>query len=75
MSRGKTSNKTGMGKKRKKIALGKGLDALIPDIESIENRSKEYFQCDTKLIRPNRYQPRTQFSEGELDDLCRACRG
>ncbi|MFC1516830.1 ParB/RepB/Spo0J family partition protein [Thermodesulfobacteriota bacterium] len=59
-------------KKRKKIALGKGLDALIPDIESIDNRSKEYFQCDIELIRPNRYQPRTRFSEDELNALGRS---
>ena len=73
MPKGKSIKRTGSGvKERKKIALGRGLDALIPGIESIENRSKEYFQCDIGLIRPNRYQPRLQFSEAELDDLCRS---
>ncbi|MBW2192203.1 MAG: ParB/RepB/Spo0J family partition protein [Deltaproteobacteria bacterium] len=73
MPKGKTTKGSGSSSaKHKKIALGKGLDALIPDIESIENRSKEYFQCDIELIRPNRYQPRTRFSEDELNDLCRS---
>ena len=59
-------------KKRKKIALGRGLDALLPDIEHIEDRSKEYFQCHIELIRPNRYQPRLRFSEGELEGMARS---
>ena len=56
--------------KRKKLALGKGLDALIPDIESVEDRPRDYFFCETDLISPNRYQPRLQFSEDELNELC-----
>ncbi len=56
-------------KKRKKLALGKGLDALIPDIESVENRPRDYFFCETDIISPNRYQPRLQFSEDELKEL------
>lgn len=59
-------------KKTKKIALGRGLDALIPDIEPIEDRSKEYFQCDIELIRPNRFQPRLRFSVDELEELSRS---
>lgn len=59
-------------KKRKKIALGRGLNALLPDIELIEDRSKEYFQCHIELIRPNRYQPRLRFSEGELEGMARS---
>jgi len=57
-------------KKRKKLALGKGLDALIPDIESGQDKSLDYFFCETDLISPNRYQPRLQFSEDELRELC-----
>jgi ParB family chromosome partitioning protein len=70
----KTNDKeTGPGsKKTKKIALGRGLDALIPDIEPIEDRSKEYFQCDIELIRPNRFQPRLRFSDDELEELSRS---
>lgn len=59
-------------KKRKKIALGRGLNALLPDIELIEDRSKEYFQCHIELIRPNRYQSRLRFSEGELEGMARS---
>ena len=57
-------------KKRKKLALGKGLDALIPAIESVEDKSRDYFFCETDIISPNRYQPRLQFSEEELKELC-----
>ncbi|MCP4367361.1 MAG: ParB/RepB/Spo0J family partition protein [Deltaproteobacteria bacterium] len=57
-------------KKRKKLALGKGLDALIPGIESEQEKPLDYFFCETDLISPNRYQPRLQFSEDELNELC-----
>lgn len=57
-------------RKRKKLALGKGLDALIPDIYPAEDGQREYFQCDINLIQPNRYQPRRRFSEDELTELC-----
>ncbi len=56
-------------KKRKKMALGRGLDALIPDIESIRDVQREFFNCDIGMIRPNRYQPRRRFSEEELKEL------
>lgn len=59
-------------KKTKKIALGRGLDALIPGIDTVEDRSKEYFQCDIELIRPNRFQPRLRFSYDELEELSRS---
>ncbi|MGB2928142.1 MAG: ParB/RepB/Spo0J family partition protein, partial [Desulfobacterales bacterium] len=59
-------------KKTKKIALGRGLDSLLPDIEYVESVSKEYFQCDIELIRPNRYQSRMQFSEDELEGMARS---
>jgi len=64
----KTSGES--SKKRKKLALGKGLDALIPDIESVEDRPRDYFFCEADLISPNRYQPRLQFPEDELKELC-----
>jgi ParB family chromosome partitioning protein len=59
-------------KKTKKIALGRGLDSLLPDIEHIESVPKEYFQCDIERIRPNRYQPRMRFSEDELEGMARS---
>lgn len=63
-----------VGKKRKKMALGRGLDALIPEMAPIqdapqENRAKSFFLCDIDLIQPNRYQPRSHFSSEELAQL------
>ena len=51
------------------MALGKGLGALIPDIDDIHQISNEYFQCNIELIQPNPYQPRKHFSEAELEAL------
>jgi len=45
-------------KKGKKLALGRGLDALIPGFDTKEPAAKEFFQCDIDLIRRNRHQPR-----------------
>ena len=59
-------------KKTKKIALGRGLDSLLPDIDHVESVSKEYFQCDIERIHPNRYQPRMRFSEDELEGMARS---
>ncbi len=61
-------------KKTRKLALGRGLDALLPDIEPAEGMAKEYFSCDIEMIRPNRYQPRLQFSDDELEDMARSIR-
>lgn len=62
--------KTGLGSvKRKKMALGRGLGALIPDMETLEDKPGDYFFCDIDLIRPNRYQPRQQFADEELGEL------
>ena len=60
---------TEKSKKRKKVALGKGLGALIPDIETMDGTTRDYFQCDIDLIHPNRYQPRIKFSSEELESL------
>jgi ParB family chromosome partitioning protein len=56
-------------KKRKKLALGRGLDALIPDFEPEQDNPREYFLCDVDLIRPNRYQPRQHFPDDDLEEL------
>ena len=73
MKKSKTKQKSGPSSKpSKKIALGRGLEALIPDMGSFENKALEYFQCNTELIRPNRYQPRLQFSKTELNELSRS---
>jgi ParB family chromosome partitioning protein len=58
--------------KGKKIALGRGLDALIPDVGNltdISSESKDYFLCDIDQINPNRFQPRRRFSAEELSEL------
>lgn len=60
--------------KRKKLALGRGLGALIPDGDSSPNTSDDYFLCDIGLIRPNRFQPRRDFSEGDLEELVSSIR-
>ena len=56
-------------KNQKKKALGRGLEALIPDRDFIEVDKNLYFQCDINRIRPNRYQPRVMFSEEEMKAL------
>jgi ParB family chromosome partitioning protein len=56
-------------KKRKKNVLGRGLEALFPDIEPVDSPDTDYFLCDIDVIRPNRYQPRRKFSEEELKEL------
>jgi len=73
MKKQKAKKATASGsKKSRKKALGRGLDALIPDIEGLETSSREYFQCNIELIRPNRYQPRRRFPEEELAELARS---
>jgi ParB family transcriptional regulator, chromosome partitioning protein len=59
--------------KRKKPALGRGIEALIPGIDPAQGDSSgEYFTCDVRLIRPNPFQPRIRFSQEELDELSRS---
>ncbi len=71
MERLTMDKKSGLNlRKPKKIALGKGLDALIPGIESVDGKSHEYFLCDINMIKSNRYQPRQRFSEDDLQELC-----
>ncbi len=65
-------DKNSVSKIRKKIALGKGLGALIPGIDSVEKESEKHILCDIELIRPNQYQPRIRFSEKDLEELARS---
>jgi ParB family chromosome partitioning protein len=60
--------------KRKKLALGKGLGALIPDADTGLDTAGDLFFCDINLIRPNRFQPRREFSEVELEELAGSIR-
>ena len=65
---------TSSHKKQPKKALGKGLGALLGDIDTFENSARDYFLCDITAITPNRYQPRIKFSEKELDELADSIR-
>jgi ParB family chromosome partitioning protein len=51
----------------KKMGLGKGLGALIPEPEP--EASKFLLYCGIEEIRPNRFQPREHFEESKLREL------
>ena len=53
----------------KRKALGKGLSALIPDADRLENGEDQFFQCRIERIEPNPYQPRQDFSPSELEEM------
>jgi len=53
----------------KRKALGKGLSALIPDADRLEEEEARFFQCPIETISPNPNQPRQQFSQVELDEM------
>ena len=55
------------GKTRKRV-LGRGIDALVPDLDSL-TKEKDFFLCDVDSIYPNPMQPRQSFPEGSLDEL------
>jgi ParB family chromosome partitioning protein len=78
MTKVQTSGKNAV-KKHRKRALGKGLDALIPDIaHPVETDDasvqQPFFECDIDQIQPNRYQPRSHFSTEELNQLSESIR-
>jgi ParB family chromosome partitioning protein len=57
-------------KKKKNTGLGRGISALIPDLDLEKpEASSDFFFCAVDDLRPNRYQPRTRFSEDELERL------
>ncbi|WP_155319142.1 ParB/RepB/Spo0J family partition protein [Desulfosarcina alkanivorans] len=77
----KPSSADSGAKKKRKMALGRGLDALIPDLGAVEGMTgapspprKDYFLCEIDMIRPNHYQPRRHFSPDELDALADSIR-
>lgn len=62
-----------MNKKRKKNALGRGLNALFPDIgDSVDSNDSDFFLCDIDIIKPNPYQPRRTFPKDDLEALSRS---
>jgi ParB family chromosome partitioning protein len=52
----------------KKSALGKGLGALIPEIEEVSSKDN-IIQIDINEIEPNNDQPRRKFDEEKLQQL------
>ena len=55
----------------KRPALGRGLSALIPDapVSPVQERSLD---VDIDLLRPNKFQPRTQMDDTRIDELSRS---
>ncbi len=51
----------------KRMALGKGLGALLPELE--QGESKALLYCGIEEIAPNRSQPRRHFDESKLQEL------
>jgi len=51
----------------KRMALGKGLGALIPELE--EGGEKRFLYCGIEEVHPNRSQPRKHFDESKLQEL------
>jgi len=51
----------------KRIALGKGLGALLPEFGQAESKALLY--CGIEEILPNRSQPRKHFDESKIEEL------
>lgn len=52
----------------KRKVLGKGLGALIPEINQYDDKNN-YVYCNVEDIRPNKFQPRKGFDEDKIEDL------
>ena len=74
MARKPTASTDKTSRKRKKMALGKGLEALIPGVPEPSDEARDYLLCDVAQIKPNRYQPRRHFAEGEMAELAASIR-
>jgi ParB family chromosome partitioning protein len=55
----------------KRPALGRGLSALIPDAPAPAAQERA-LEVDTDLLRPNKFQPRTEMSDERLEELARS---
>ena len=58
----------------KRKALGKGLSALIPEADRLENAEDEFFKCPVEAIEVNPYQPRQDISESDLEGMVSSVR-
>ena len=60
---------------RSRPALGRGLSALIPDSPAPAPAAGERsLEIDTDLLRPNKFQPRTQMDDDRIEELARSIR-
>ena len=57
----------------KRPALGRGLSALIPDAPASPAQERS-LDVDIDLLRPNKFQPRTQMDDGRIEELARSIR-
>jgi ParB family transcriptional regulator, chromosome partitioning protein len=57
----------------KRPALGRGLSALIPDAPASPAQDRS-LDVDIDLLRPNRFQPRTQMDDGRIEELAQSIR-
>jgi len=55
----------------KRPALGRGLSALIPDAPP-PAAPERALDVDTDLLRPNKFQPRTEMHDDRIDELARS---
>jgi ParB family chromosome partitioning protein len=55
----------------KRVALGRGLDALIPGAEPVIEKDdrKDIFDIEITRIKPNPYQPRRKFDDAKIAEL------
>jgi ParB family transcriptional regulator, chromosome partitioning protein len=58
----------------KRQALGKGLSALIPDMDDTLTTPRVSLDVDIDLLEPNDYQPRSTPADPRLDELARSIR-
>jgi len=58
----------------KRPALGRGLSALIPDAPLAPASNERALEVDIDLLRPNKFQPRTQMDDTRIEELSRSIR-
>jgi ParB family chromosome partitioning protein len=57
----------------KRPALGRGLSALIPDAAA-PAAGEHALDVDSDLLRPNKFQPRTNIDDSKIEELARSIR-
>ncbi|HEY3885265.1 MAG TPA: ParB/RepB/Spo0J family partition protein [Vicinamibacterales bacterium] len=59
----------------KRPALGRGLSALIPEAAvQVQPAADRSLEIDVDLLRPNKFQPRTDMNDERIEDLARSIR-